>query len=134
MRTLLELALPGIDPNDPRKLLLTLHTADQLLLLAPRAAPGGGGADGGAALGRGAARAALRSSADGGDGEALARLEAAEAQAAHAEGLACWLPEWGREVLRRLLEALETQERAPKGGGGWQAAYMLVPLTSEFGR
>ena len=39
MRGMLELALPGIDANDPRKMLLTLHVVDQLLLVASLSAP-----------------------------------------------------------------------------------------------
>jgi len=126
MRPLLELMLPGLDANDPRKMMLTLHAIDQLLLVAPLASPEPSTAagDGQDPCGRRALMDKLRRS---GDTEAL---EAMAEQAAGAAELARWLPDFGREVLRRLLEALEHQERIAKGGGSFGQRYMLVQWRS----
>ena len=126
MRDLLELALPGIDANDPEKMGSTLRFVEQCLYAVPivgREWRGGKGDTGVDAERLGLrARAALVKSLDAkGDHEGLAALEG---QAEAAAELGAWLPTFAEELLGRLVAALEHQEKLPKRG--WEQALLLL--------
>ena len=56
--------------------------------------------------------------------------QALEEQAAEAEALAGWLPELASCLLRRLLAALEHQERIPKKNDGQRVLLMQWRMTA----
>lgn len=143
MRSLLELALPGIDANDPTKLFLTLNAFDVVLALIPLSgdawraddqpvlvaadeqAPARYGVFARQALrerlvGELQGRAAAEEAEGGAEGIASAHevVCALDEQSSEAAALASWLPQFAEQLLGRMLAVLEHLEKVPKKRAG----------------